>query len=187
MTDDLSPGARRLLEKIVPPPYSPPRLYLELARNEAVVRSFVEGPIAGLSGLMHTGQVTQGDRELCILRVTARKRAAHEWGVHVAYLGRSSGLSESQVQATATDASPSPDWSPRQRAVLAIADAVADCRELTIDEAGRVDQQLSPPERIEFVALASLYLGVAAMCCVLRVPVEPGTPELPDRAALAVS
>ncbi|HET7202318.1 MAG TPA: carboxymuconolactone decarboxylase family protein [Steroidobacteraceae bacterium] len=179
MTDDISPEARRLLEKIVPPPYSPPQLYLELARNEAVVRSFIEGPIAGLRGLMHTGQVTQGDRELCILRVTARKRAAHEWGVHVAYLGRTSGLSPSQVEATATDAAPAPAWNARQRAVLAIADAVADCREFTMDESGLVESELSPADRIEFVALASLYLGIAAMCRVLRVPVEPGTPTLP--------
>jgi alkylhydroperoxidase family enzyme len=182
MTHDISPGARRLLEKIVPPPHSPPRLYLELARNEAVARSFIEGPIAGLRGLMHTGQVTQGDRELCILRVTARRHAAHEWGVHVAYLRRSSGLSPSQVEATATDSAPSPAWSPRQRAVLAVADAVADCREFTTQEAELVESQFTAADRIEFVALASLYLGIAAMCRVLQVPVEPGTPALPGRA-----
>ena len=180
MTDEISPGARRLLEKIVPPPYTPPLLYLELARNEAVVRSFVEGPIAGLRGLMHTGQITQGDRELCILRVTARRRAAHEWGVHVAYFGRSSGLSPSQVEATATDTAPDPAWSARQRAVLAVADAVADCRALSARESELVESQLSPAERTEFVALASLYLGIAAMCRVLGVPVEPGTPSLPE-------
>lgn len=179
MTEPFSTEARRLLEKLVPPPYTPPLLYLELARNEAVVRSFVEGPIAGLRGLMHTGQITQADRELCILRVTARKRAAHEWGAHVAYLGRTSGLSPSQVQATATDSSPSPAWSPRQRAVLAVADAVAECRGLTVEEARLVHGELSPADRIEFVALASLYLGIAAMCHVLQVPVQPGTPALP--------
>jgi alkylhydroperoxidase family enzyme len=179
MSDDISPGARRLLEKIVPPPFTPPLLYLQLARNEAVVRSFVEGPLAGLRGLMHTGQLTPGDRELCILRVTARKRAAHEWGVHVAYFGKTSGLSPSQVAATATDAVPEPAWNPRQRAILAIADAVAECRELSPDAAEGVAANLTVAERTEFVVLASLYLGIAAMCRVFEVPPEPGMPALP--------
>ena len=41
--------------------------------------------------------------ELCILRVTAQCRAEHEWGVHVAYFGKRSGLTASQVEVTVTD------------------------------------------------------------------------------------
>ena len=178
-TPEISPEARRLLERIVPPPNTPPRLYLELARNEAVVRGFIEGPIAGLRGLLHTGQMTAADRELCILRVTARKGAAHEWGVHVAYFGKTSGLSRSQVEATATGATPAPVWTPRQRAVLAVADAVADCRPLPAAQAELVTTCMTRSEHTEFVALASLYLAISAMCCVFEVPVEPGTPALP--------
>jgi hypothetical protein len=179
MTSDISPEARRLLERIVPPPHTPPRLYLELAQNEAVVRSFIEGPIAGLRGLLYTGQMPAAERELCILRVTARKRAAHEWGVHVAYFGKSSGLTRSQVEATATDAAPEPAWTPRQRAILALADAVADCRPLAAEETELVAACMTPGERTEFVALASLYLAISAMCRVFEVPEEPGAPPLP--------
>jgi hypothetical protein len=180
MKRQLSPEAQRLLEKIVPPPNRPPLLYLELAANAAVVRSFAEGPIAGLRGLMHTGQVSAADRELCILRVTARKGAAHEWGVHVAYFGKKSGLSPSQVEATATAAvAPQPAWTARQAAIIAIADAVADCRALTADERSLVGGTMTDADRAEFVVLASLYLGIAAMCAVFEVPVEPGTPQMP--------
>lgn len=179
MSSEISPEARRLLERIVPPPHTPPRLYLELAQNEAVARAFIEGPIAGLRGLLYTGQITAADRELCILRVTARKRAGHEWGVHVAYFGKSSGLSRSQVQATATDAPPEPAWTSRQRAILALADAVADCRPLAAEEAELVAACVTRSERTEFVALASLYLGISAMCRVFEVPGEPGAPPLP--------
>ena len=48
------------------------------------------------------------DRELVILRVTGRHRAEHEWGVHVAYFGRTSGLTRSQQAATVTDEAPDP-------------------------------------------------------------------------------
>jgi alkylhydroperoxidase family enzyme len=182
-THELDAETRRLLERLVPPPYSPPLLYLEIAKNREVARCFAEGPIAGYRGLLHTGQITAADRELCILRVTARRGAAHEWGVHVAYFGRSSGLTPSQVKATAApDAEPDPRWSARQRAILAIADAVADCRGLTGAEEERIQGSLTESERTEFVTLASLYLAIAAMCIVFRVPIQPGTPALPRAA-----
>jgi len=177
----ISPEAQRLLERLVPPPYRPPLLYLELAANPEVMRAFVEGPIAGLRGLLHTGQLANADRELCILRVTARKRAIHEWGVHVAYFGKTSGLSARQVKATASSAIlPEPAWTSRQRAIIAIADAVADCRALGDEESRLVEQTIGRAERAEFVALASLYLGISAMCAVFEVPLEPGTPRMPD-------
>lgn len=40
-------------------------------------------------------------------------------------------------------------------------------------------RELPRAERVEFVALASLYLGVSAMCRVLGVPQGPGTPAMP--------
>ena len=180
MTDTISPEAQRLLEKIVPPPYRPPLLYLEVAANPEVMRALVEGPIAGLRGLLYTGQIANSDRELCILRVTARKRAIHEWGVHVAYFGKKSGLTRSQVEATAASTVvPDPSWTDRQRAIIAIADAVAECRALSDDEARLVGQTMARAERAEFIALASLYLGISAMCAVFEVPLEPGSPRMP--------
>ena len=180
MTGTISPAAQRLLEKLVPPPNRPPLLYLELAANPEVMRGFVEGPIAGLRGLLHTGQLSNADRELCILRVTARKRAVHEWGVHVAYFGKTSGLTPSQVEATAASAvRPDPPWTDRQRAIIAIADAVADCRPLDDAEARLAEHTLDRAERAEFVVLASLYLGISSMCAVFEVPLEPGTPRMP--------
>jgi hypothetical protein len=184
MTDKISPAAQRLIEKIVPPPYRPPLLYLEVAANTEVMRALVEGPIAGLRGLLYTGQLSNADRELCILRVTARKRAVHEWGVHVAYFGRTSGLTRSQIEATASSAvQPDPPWTERQRAIIAIADAVGDCRALTEGEARLAEATTDRAERAEFIALASLYLGISAMCAVFEVPLEPGTPRMPGTAA----
>lgn len=177
---EISPEAQRLIEKIVPPPYRPPLLYLEVAANPGVMRALVEGPVAGLRGLLHTGQLSSADRELCILRVTARKRAVHEWGVHVAYFGKTSGLTRSQIDATAAPTvQPDPPWTDRQRAIIAIADAVADGRALDAGAASLVAATMDRAERAEFVVLASLYLGISAMCAVFEVPLEPGTPRMP--------
>ena len=168
-----------LLNTVVPPPNRPPLLYQEMAVNTAVLRGYIERPILGTRGLLYTGQMTSQDRELCILRVTGRKRAVHECGVHVAYFGRTSGLSESQVAATATNSQPTPDWTDRQRAVIAIADAVVNFRPLAGRSAELVKAEMDVTERAEFIALASQYLAISSMCRVLEVPVEPGTPEMP--------
>jgi alkylhydroperoxidase family enzyme len=176
---ELPAESREILEKVVPPPYRPSLLYLAMAANPAVLRSYAEGPLLSLHGLMHTGQLDPMDRELAILRVTGLCRTEHEWGVHVAYFGKTSGLTDSQVDATVTDAEPTPAWTDRQRAIIAIANATVDRRPLHDHEATVISSTLTEPERIEFLALSSAYLGIAALCQVLQIPAEPGAPTLP--------
>ncbi|MDJ0105189.1 hypothetical protein R4P70_28915 [Rhodococcus sp. IEGM 1241] len=177
---DLPEESRALLDAVVPPPNRPPLLYLAMAQNPAVLRAYAEGPILGLRGLLHTGQLSNADRELCILRVTAQQRAEHEWGVHVAYFGKTSGLTDSQNRATVTDETPTPDWSDRQRAIISIADAIAGLRPFTKDESTVIDHVLTAAERAEFVAISALYLGISAQCRTLQIPPEPGAPIMPD-------
>ncbi|GAC58705.1 hypothetical protein GOHSU_46_00260 [Gordonia hirsuta DSM 44140 = NBRC 16056] len=169
-----------LLRRVVPPPNRPPLLYLAMAANPAVLRAYVEGPILGLHGLLHTGQLPADERELCILRVTARCRAEHEWGVHVAYFGKTSGLSSVQVAATVLGESVEQPWTPRQRAIVTVADAMVDLRELTDTELAEIDGVLSVATRTEIVAIAAQYLGISATCRALGLPPEPGAPRFPD-------
>lgn len=177
---DVPAESQEILDRIVPPPNRPPLLYLAMAANPEVLRAYAEGPILGLRGLLHTGQVASADRELCILRVTAQCRAEHEWGVHVRYFGGSSGLSDSQIRSTVTGEEPSPGWSDRQRAVIAVADSIAGLRPFTDDEAALIRRELTDAERAEFVATAALYLGISAQCRTLAIPPEPGAPLMPD-------
>lgn len=176
---DIPPASQAILEQIVPPPNRPPLLYQAMAANPAVLRAYAEGPILGLRGLLYTGQISNADRELVILRVTARQRAEHEWGVHVAYFGKTSGLSDSQVRATVTDEEPDPTWSDRQRAIIAVADAISGLRPFTEAERALIEAELSEADQAEFVAIAALYLGIAAQCRTLEIPPEPGAPAMP--------
>lgn len=176
---ELPAESKALLEQVVPPPNQPPLLYLAMGANPRVLEGYARGPILGLHGLLHTGQLDPADRELVILRVTGRCGAEHEWGVHVAYFGKTSGLTASQVTATVTNDAPEPGWTARQRAIIAIADAVADRHSLTDEQDAQVRQELTDAERVEFLAVASLYLGISALCQVLEIPAEPGAPTFP--------
>ncbi|MEE4025494.1 hypothetical protein V1Y59_20590 [Gordonia sp. PKS22-38] len=176
----LPPESAALLDKVVPPPHRPPLLYRAMAANPGVLRGYIEQPILGLRGLLHTGQLSADERELCVLRVTAKCDAEHEWGVHVAYFGKTSGLTQSQIDATVLDTDPEPGWSTRQRAVLDIVDAVVDMRRLDAAELAAIDRTLTIETRTEIVAVASLYLGISATCRVLGIPPEPGAPRFPS-------
>jgi 4-carboxymuconolactone decarboxylase len=92
--------------------------------------------------------------------------------VHVAFFGKTSILTPSQVEATVIDAQPSPAWTSRQSAIIALADAVADARALTNEQQRQVDDALDDAERVEILAVASLYLGISATCNVLGIPTE---------------
>lgn len=184
---ELPEASRELLERVVPPPNRPPLLYLAMAANPEILRQYVEGPVLSLRGLLHTGQLPSADRELVILRVTARHRAEHEWGVHVAYFGKTSGLTASQVEATVTDDAPEPAWTPRQRAIITLADAVAAARPLPMQAARLVEESLEAPERVEILAVASQYLGISAICNVLGIPPEPGAPRFPQQDTTAAT
>lgn len=172
-----------LLERVVPPPNRPPLLYLAMAANPEVLRAYVQGPILGLHGLLHTGQLAPAERELCILRVTARSGAEHEWGVHVAYFGKTSGLPPAQVAATVTGEDAAEPWTPRQRAIVAVADAMVDMRELTDAELAEIDGVLTVATRTEIVAISAQYLGISATCRALGIPPEPGAPRFPEPPA----
>ena len=63
------------------------------------------------------------DRELAILRVAVLNRADYEFAVHIPYAKQEGGLNDAQIDAVKTDPA-SPMFTPRDRAVLAYADAM---------------------------------------------------------------
>ena len=69
------------LEKLMPPGMEPIRLFRVLARNPRLLRRVRRG------GLLDPGSVSLRQRELMILRTTARCRGEYEWGVHVGFFG----------------------------------------------------------------------------------------------------
>ncbi|MEQ6901830.1 hypothetical protein [Nocardioides sp. YIM 152588] len=71
---------------------------------------------------------------------------------------------------------PSPAWSPRQLAILTLADAIADLRPLTEEEARRVGEGLDDVDRVEVL---SRRRGLQRP----RHPSRAGhAPRMPDRA-----
>ena len=178
---------REMLEKHVPPPSVPPLLYLTMAQNPKVFDVFANRPILSGRGLMWTGQVSHADRELLILRVTGRMKAAHEWGVHVRYFGAGSGLTQAQNESTKSEHLPAELWSAKQLLIAEMVDSIVDTH--GIDDAlwARLGAMFSHAELVEMVTTVGLYMMISINCLVLKIAEEPGAPrfhsDASDRAA----
>src|SRR5260370_40999539 len=79
---------------LMPPGVPPIALFRTLAKNPRVLRRIRRG------GLLDPGSITVRQREIVILRTTARAGAEYEWGVHAAFFGSAAGLSDAELAAT---------------------------------------------------------------------------------------
>lgn len=79
-------------------PGEPLHLFSTLAHHSKLLKDWL--PLGGR--LLYGGQLADRDRELVILRTSARCGSAYEWGQHVG-IARGVGLSDEEILACATD------------------------------------------------------------------------------------
>ena len=89
-----------------------------LARDERQLLRFTSAAVSYLE----PNHVTVREREVLLLRVTARCRCAYEWGMRVHYFAEEAGLSEAQIYASVYGTSDDPAWSPADRELIRLAD-----------------------------------------------------------------
>ena len=106
------PALAATLAAMMPPGVPPLRLFRTLAHNPRVLEK------VRASNLLDRGSITRREREIAILRATARAGADYEWGVHVAFFAAKVGLGEAQVAASARGSADDPAWSPRERLLV---------------------------------------------------------------------
>jgi|TARA_R110000851_G_scaffold4709_5_gene19451 alkylhydroperoxidase family enzyme len=149
---------------------APLKLFRTVARNPRVLQRMMAG------GLLDKGSITLRQRELMILRTTARCGAEYEWGVHVAAFAPKAGLAEAEWRATASGADPG-SWSAEDRLVLRLADALYETHAVDDRLWAELRTAFEETQLIELIMLAGLYHGVAFLINALRVEHESGTPR----------
>ncbi len=154
------------LTKLMPPGMAPLALFRAVAHNPRVLRRLRKG------GLLDPGAISLRDRELVILRTTARCGAEYEWGVHVAFFARAAGLTDDEVAATIADDG---SWTGRDATLVAICDALHDHARLP---AG-LGAELSEAELVEVLALVGQYHMVSFLVNAAALSPEPGAARFP--------
>lgn len=164
------------LRKLMPPGVAPLSLFRTVARNPRVLRRLRRG------GLLDPGSITVREREIVILRTTARCRSEYEWGVHVAFFGRAAGLSSGEIAATCSGGADAPVWSPREALLISLCDALHDDASVPDGLWAALRGEFDEAQLIELVMLAGLYHAVSFVTNATRLAPEPGAPRFPGGA-----
>jgi alkylhydroperoxidase family enzyme len=175
-----APNVQALFDRL-PPSWSPPfKLFTVLARDERLLLRFTGAAVSYLN----PGHVTLRQREVLLLRVTARCRCAYEWGMRVHYFAEEAGLNEFQVHASVHGDSDDSCWSPTDRVLIRLADELHD--KISISDNLWTELRAAFPEEaiLQLLMMAGYYRTVAYLANGLRLPLEPkvGRPFPPSNA-----
>ncbi len=165
------PQVAEELARIMPPGVPPIALFRTVAHNPRVLSRWRGG------ALLDKGSITLRQRELVVLRTTARLGAEYEWGVHVAFFAAKAGFSEAERAATVHAGSEA--WSGAEAVLVRIVDALVDDATLGDELWAEAARHFSPAQFIEVLSLVGFYHLVSFVVNATGVAREPGAPGFP--------
>lgn len=148
-------------------------LFRTVAHNPRVLSRWRGG------GLLDKGSITLRQREILILRTTARLKAEYEWGVHVGFFGAKAKFDAAEIHATVHGVAAA--WPAAEEAVLIeITDALTDTG--TVEDAlwQKASAHYKADQLIEIIALVGFYHLVSFTVNATGVALEPGAPRFPS-------
>jgi alkylhydroperoxidase family enzyme len=167
------------LAALMPPGVPPIGLFRTLAKNPRVLRRVRRG------GLLDPGSITVRQREIVILRTTARTGAEYEWGVHAAFFGAAAGLGEAELAATVLAGPDAPCWSKEEALLVRLADELHDHARLRDATWSALRVHFGEDQLIELLMLAGLYRAISYVVNGTGVALELGALRFPVGRASA--
>lgn len=165
------------LSAMMPPGQDPLRLFRTVAHNPRILEKLRAG------NLLDRGSLARREREIVILRTTARCGCEYEWGVHVAFFAERVGLGAAAVAATVHGAAEDPAWDERERSLIRLCDELHDTARLS-DALWRELRALWRDDQlVELLVLAGFYHSIAYLVNGLGVARESWAPGFPAPAA----
>ncbi|WP_109506484.1 carboxymuconolactone decarboxylase family protein [Nocardioides speluncae] len=126
--------------------------------------------------LLNYGDVAPRERELVILRTTARCEAWYEWSVHVEVFAAQVGLDDAAVHATTVVPLTPEGLSVEDRLILELSDALHDSAAVPDRIWTALAASHSPAQLLELLALAGQYRGVSYYVNAIGIEPEPWAP-----------
>ena len=164
-----APKVQALFDRL-PADWSPPfQLFTVLARDERLLLRFTGSSVSYLE----PSHVTVRQREVLLLRVTARCRCAYEWGMRVHYFAEQAGLNETQIYASVYGDADDPGWLPDDKPLVRLADELHDT--ISVSDALWTDlcAAFSEEAILQLLLMAGNYRTVACLANGLQLPLEP--------------
>ena len=173
LTPPYDPPLATTLAAMMPPGLEPIALFRTLAHNPRILEKVRAG------NLLDRGSIDRRDRELMILRTTARCGAEYEWGVHVAFFAPRVGLSDAQVAATVNAGADAPVWTPHDALLIRLSDALHDGATVADELWAALAAEWTADQLIELIVVAGFYHTVSFVVNALQVEREPFAARFP--------
>ena len=127
--------------------------------------------------ILNKGLLPERERELVILRVGWNAQAVYEFGQHTV-IGKRCGLTDDEIAAL-TKSPYDHDWSPDDRALIALADDLHadDC--VSAGTWLALTERLSEAELVELLIVAGFYRLVSGVLNSAGVQLDDGIPGFP--------
>lgn len=161
------PAVADALTVMMPPGIEPLVLFRTVAHSPRILAKL------RAANLLDRGPLERRDRELVILRTTARCRAEYEWGVHVAFFAPRVGLSEAQVAATVQAGADDPAWSRREALLIRLCDALHDRAAVDDQLWAALAEEWDAAQLLELITLAGFYHTISYLVNALGLEPEP--------------
>lgn len=153
----------------MPRSWMPPfRLFTTLARHGELFERFIRGAPSYLPGT----RVSVRQREILLLRVTARCRCEYEWGMRVHYFADDAALTPEQVHATVHGQADSACWTGGEAVLIRLADELHDTCGISDDLWTALRTAFCDEAILELMVMAGYYRTVGYLALGLRLPLE---------------
>lgn len=149
------------------------RIFRTLARHPKLMKRWL---VFG-NHVLAKNSIGAREREMAILRVGYRCRAAYEWGQHVV-IARASGLSDEEI-ARIAEGPDAPGWSDLERAILRAADELHEDQFVGDETWAALAAHWNVQQLMDLVFTVGQYTVVSMALNTLGVQPEEGAPELP--------
>jgi alkylhydroperoxidase family enzyme len=131
------------------------------------------------AGMLDDPVLDPRDRELLILRVSARTGSRYEWSQHTR-IGRSVGIGDDQLTAVAGDPA-DPIWTTEERDLLDAVDQMIDDRRVGDATWRRLAHRFDERQLLELLFVIGSYLCLALVLNSVGLEPDPGTDgDIPD-------
>lgn len=121
-------------------------------------------------------------REIVILRVTARLNCEYEWGVHAAAFGARVGLSREQIDATRLHDASAACWSAEDAVLIRAIDELCDEGRVTDETLPDFQRAWTVEQQLEILALCGAYHTVSFVANTARLAPEGFAEPFPGAA-----
>lgn len=175
LIEPYDPEIGKVLESMMPPGMPPLRLFRTIAHSPRVLKKI------RASNLLDRGPLDRRDREIVILRTTARCGSEYEWGVHVSAFAARFDINQDTVTATATAKWNDPVWSDTESALVRLVDELHDTSTICDDLWAKLKENWSTEQLVELVTLVGFYHSISFLTNGLGVEREDLSAPFPPR------